>query len=131
MKKTVNYFFDQRIDKSSTIISCLIKIFGVNRVRAVYICQQCGLLGTIPWGCLTEKQRILIRNWFEEKNNARVMFGSELQKKIMEQIKKYTLNNSYRGSRMRKGLPVNGQRTRRNAKTAKKLNSFKVLLRMR
>jgi len=60
------------------------------------------------------------------------------QKKILEQIQKYILENDlkrevafaikrlkeikcYRGMRHNLGLPVRGQLTRKNAKTAKKL----------
>lgn len=47
------------------------------------------------------------------------LFEGDLRKKVVDNIKNLVEINSYRGIRHKRGLPVNGQRTRTNARTRK------------
>lgn len=47
------------------------------------------------------------------------LFEGDLRKKVNDNIKNQIEINSYKGIRHKRGLPVNGQRTRTNARTRK------------
>ena len=49
------------------------------------------------------------------------IIGDDLVKEIIANKRRYISINCYRGKRLRNGLPCNGQKTRSNARTAKKL----------
>lgn len=52
-----------------------------------------------------------------------LLIEQDLKRKVHSDIKHLIEINCYRGQRHRAGLPVRGQRTKVNAKTAKKLNA--------
>jgi small subunit ribosomal protein S13 len=61
----------------------------------------------------------------EEQSNdplARLVIEQDLRRKVRTNIQHMRSIGTYRGRRHAMGLPVNGQRTRSNAKTAKRLN---------
>lgn len=65
---------------------------------------------------LSKKEYLLLINYLKNK----ILFGSELEDKIFIDIRKQILLKTYKGLRHSYSLPVNGQRTKTNAKTRKK-----------
>ena len=64
---------------------------------------------------LTEAEEQKLRNIID--NN--YVVESDLQRQVTNNIKRLKDINAYRGLRHKNGLPVNGQRTRTNARTRK------------
>jgi len=94
------------------------KYFGINHFTAIKILSNLGLhlnsQNTKKYiGDFFSIETRLLKNFFFEK---------ELKDKKAKIITKLKLNGSYSGFRFSQGLPVNGQRTRTNRKTARKLN---------
>jgi small subunit ribosomal protein S13 len=53
-----------------------------------------------------------------ENLSSSIALGSDLKKLLKQNENNLALINSYRGIRLKKGLPVRGQRTHSNAQTA-------------
>lgn len=92
----------------------LTAIYGIGRPRARKICDSVGITPTTKIHTLSEDQIDLIR-----KEIAQYTLEGDLRREISMNIKRLMDLGCYRGIRHRKGLPVNGQRTKTNARTRK------------
>ena len=90
-------------------------IYGIGQPTARQICAALGLSPDTKVRDLTD----------DEVNRLRAHIDGELQvegdlrRERQQAIKRLTEIGSYRGLRHRRGLPVNGQRTKTNARTRK------------
>jgi small subunit ribosomal protein S13 len=84
--------------------------------QAQNICEKAGVDQDIRVKDLTEKQEINIRNTIVDLG---IKVEGELRSEVAMNIKRLKDIGSYRGLRHRKGMPVNGQRTKTNARTRK------------
>ena len=100
-------------DNKQTEVS-LTYIFGIGRTRALEICSKTGISPSSKIADLTEEQLELIRT---EVNTQ--MVEGDLRREIATNIKRLQDLGTYRGIRHRRHLPVNGQRTKTNARTRK------------
>ena len=89
-------------------------IYGIGRHTAKLICDGAKVDSTIRVKDLTDDQLGAIRN---EIGNYKT--EGDLRREVALNIKRLTEIGCYRGTRHRKGLPVNGQRTKTNARTRK------------
>ena len=89
-------------------------IYGVGLKTAQKACADAGVEPTIRVKNLTEEQITAIRNEL-----AKVKTEGELRREVALNIKRLQEIGCYRGLRHRRGLPVNGQRTKTNARTRK------------
>jgi len=90
-------------------------IFGIGRVTSNKILSAVGISPDTRVKDLNEEQIAKIRDYIE--NHIRV--EGDLKREIMLNIKHLMEIGCYRGVRHRKGLPVRGQSTKRNARTRK------------
>lgn len=90
-------------------------IYGVGTTMAAKILDQAQVDPITKVKDLTEDEAQKIRKVIQE--NVRV--EGDLRKEVTGNIKRLMEIGSYRGVRHRKGLPVNGQRTKTNARTRK------------
>ncbi|MBC8043570.1 MAG: 30S ribosomal protein S13 [Rhizobacter sp.] len=90
-------------------------IYGIGRTSASYILEKAGISEDKKIGELTDNEATLIRNIVAAEFKVEGPARSEQQLSI----KRLMDIGSYRGLRHRRGLPVNGQRTRTNARTRK------------
>lgn len=120
------YFFGKQINFKKNVFVNLQKVAGIGEAKANYICLQCGIHSKILWGEIGEKQIFILAHWIEEVLAKKIVFGPELLKN--DKIKRNLLLSlkTTRGLRIAKGLPVNGQRTHTNGRTAK-LNNKKLI----
>ena len=79
------------------------------------ICKKYNLSPNTLVEDLTEGQQDKIKIYIE--NN--YIIENAINKQVNQNIIKYIQNNSRRGFRLRKGLPVRGQRTHSNGRTQK------------
>lgn len=90
-------------------------IYGVGTTLSAKILAETNVEPTTKVRDLTEDEAQKIRKVIQE--NIRV--EGDLRKEVTGNIKRLMEIGSYRGVRHRKGLPVNGQRTKTNARTRK------------
>jgi small subunit ribosomal protein S13 len=90
-------------------------VYGIGRPMANRILKETGVDPDIRVKDLTEEQIALIKNYVD--HNVRV--EGDLHREKALNIKRLMEIGCYRGVRHRKGLPVRGQHTKRNARTRK------------
>ena len=90
-------------------------IYGIGRPTAQKILKETGVNPDTRVKDLTEEDVSKLREYIE--HNLRV--EGELKAEVNLNIKRLIEINCYRGVRHRKGLPVRGQSTKRNARTRK------------
>jgi len=110
-------FFDRQFESKLNVCSCLLKLFGVNLSTAYRLCSYVGvsplaILKVIPIFKLREFEAFVFSNFTVERQ-----LKSEYRSDIETKVK----NGLYVGLRLLQSLPVRGQRTRSNARTAKML----------
>ena len=96
-----------------TVIS-LTYIYGIGRNLAKTICENAKVEPIKKAGDLTQDELIALR----DEINKHLTEG-DLRREVSMNIKTKMEINSYEGTRHKKGLPVRGQRTSRNARTRK------------
>ena len=100
-------------DNKHTEIS-LTYIFGIGKTRALDICSKTGISPSTKIGDLKEDELELIRN-----EVGQYLLEGDLRRDIATNIKRLQDLGTYRGIRHSRHLPVNGQRTKTNARTCK------------
>lgn len=103
------------IDDKKHIEIALTAIYGIGRPTAQKICQNCQIEPHLKFKDLSSEEIELIRD--QIKN---IIIEGDLRRTIAINIKRLIDINSYRGRRHKNNLPVRGQRTISNAKTAKR-----------
>ena len=89
-------------------------IFGIGRNRALEICSKAGINPSSKIGDLKEEELELIRT-----EVGKFTVEGDLRREVATNIKRLQDLGAYRGIRHRRHLPVNGQRTKTNARTRK------------
>ncbi len=90
-------------------------IFGIGRARAQEICAALGLALDTKVRDLTDEEITNLRNYID----ANLQVEGDLRRERSQAIKRLGEIGAYRGVRHRRALPVNGQRTKTNARTRK------------
>ncbi len=93
----------------------LTAIYGIGKTTAMAICSSTGIRSNKKVGELTEAELDMIR-----QEIGKYTVEGELRREVAIKIKQMMDLGSYKGIRHRRGLPVNGQRTKTNAKTRKR-----------
>ncbi len=92
----------------------LTAIYGVGRSLAKTICENAGVDTTKKIKDLTDDEISKLRKEIDKYD-----VEGELRRDVQMSIKNKMEINCYQGTRHKKGLPVRGQRTSRNARTRK------------
>ncbi|MDE6284573.1 MAG: 30S ribosomal protein S13 [Bacilli bacterium] len=92
----------------------LTEIYGIGRSLALTICKDASVEPTKKVKDLTEDEIAKLR-----KEVDKYVVEGDLRRDVQMAIKNKMEINCYQGIRHKKGLPVRGQRTSRNAKTRK------------
>jgi small subunit ribosomal protein S13 len=90
-------------------------IFGIGRSTAREICAGLGLSPDEKVRDLTDEEVTALRNYID----GNLQVEGDLRRERSQAIKRLGEIGSYRGIRHRRGLPVNGQRTKTNGRTRK------------
>lgn len=90
-------------------------IYGIGNKSAMDICQKTNIDPEVRINTLSNDEVALLRKVIEEEYK----IEGQLRTEIALNIKRLMDIGCYRGLRHRKGLPVNGQRTKTNARTRK------------
>jgi small subunit ribosomal protein S13 len=90
-------------------------IYGVGQPTARDICAALGLSPDTKIRDLTDEEVTKLQRHIDEQYQVE----GDLRRERQQAIKRLTEIGAYRGIRHRRGLPVNGQRTKTNARTRK------------
>src|ERR1035437_2300911 len=90
-------------------------IYGVGRSTSLKICNDLGLSPDTKVRDLTDEEITKLRNYIDQN----LEVEGDLRRERQQSIKRLIEIACYRGIRHRRGLPVNGQRTKTNARTRK------------
>ncbi len=90
-------------------------IFGIGPSSARKICAELGLSPDEKIRDLTDDEITKLRQYID----GNLSVEGDLRRDRQQAIKRLGEIGSYRGVRHRRGLPVNGQRTKTNARTRK------------
>ena len=102
------------LPKEKNIQTGLTRIYGIGRSLAETICNDAKVECGKKVQDLTEAEEAAIR-----KEVDKYLVEGELRREVNMNIKNKMEIGSYEGIRHKKGLPVRGQRTSRNARTRK------------
>ncbi|MEZ5500407.1 MAG: 30S ribosomal protein S13 [Steroidobacteraceae bacterium] len=102
------------IPMNKHVLIGLTHIYGIGRARAEQICQIANVETTTKVKDLTEVEVNNLRSTIQK-----ILVEGDLRREVSMNIKRLMDLGTYRGMRHRRGLPVNGQRTRTNARTRK------------
>jgi small subunit ribosomal protein S13 len=90
-------------------------IYGIGRSTANDVCAELGVDANTKVRALTDEEVTKLRTYID----ANLEVEGDLRRERSQAVKRLMEIGSYRGFRHRRGLPVNGQRTKTNARTRK------------
>ena len=102
------------IPNDKHICISLTYIYGIGRNLAKTICEKAKIEPTKKAGELSIDELNVLRDCIND-----YLVEGDLRREVNMNIKTKMEINSYQGTRHKKGLPVRGQRTNRNARTRK------------
>lgn len=110
------FLFNKNISEKKAIIYSLKKIYGINIYQSKKLCK---IFGINPKTTINKLNKIQLNKLIKYIND-NLKVENDLKKNVYNDIKKLITVKNNRGLRLSMGLPVNGQRTRTNAKNCKK-----------
>jgi small subunit ribosomal protein S13 len=113
------YLLESTIPEEKSVFFALRYIYGVGGKNSFLVCKKLGFSVNLKIKDLSKEQ---VNKLIKTLESLDIELSSELKK--IKSLKKKTLISikAYRGLRSNRGLPVRGQRTHTNAKTARKRN---------
>ena len=90
-------------------------IYGIGHTTALKVCSELGLSPDTKVRDLTDEEITKLQRHID----ASLQVEGDLRRERSQAIKRLQEIGAYRGGRHRRGLPVNGQRTKTNARTRK------------
>lgn len=112
------YILESKLPDNKSIFHALQYVYGIGKTRASLICKKLGFSENLKVKNLSENQIIQIIGVI---NSSDYVLAHDLKKLKLSFDKKLVAIKSYRGLRRVKGLPVRGQRTHTNARTARRI----------
>src|SRR5881409_1972932 len=90
-------------------------IYGIGRTTALKVCSDLGLSPETKVRDLTDDEITKLQRHID----GNLQVEGDLRRERSQAVKRLQEIGAYRGVRHRRGLPVNGQRTKTNARTRK------------
>jgi 30S ribosomal protein S13 len=103
------------IPNQKRLVIGLTYIYGIGQSTASKICAETGLSPDEKVKDLTDEEVTKLREYID----GNLQVEGDLRRERTQAIKRLQEIGAYRGFRHRRGLPVNGQRTKTNARTRK------------
>jgi small subunit ribosomal protein S13 len=115
------YLLETKLSENKSVLVALTYIYGIGHQTSSLICKKLGFTSNLKVKDLTEEQVIELQKIIELLN---LITNNELKQLRVQTLKRLVDIKSYRGLRKLRGLPVRGQRTHTNAKSARKTRKF-------
>jgi small subunit ribosomal protein S13 len=112
------YILETELLENKPIFFSLTKIFGIGHFQSSSICKKLGLSNNCKLSTLKPDQTAKLVKFIENSN---LLINNNLRKSKIMLAKNLVQIKAYKGIRKLRGLPVRGQRTHTNAKTASKI----------
>jgi len=109
-------------NQNQTLLANLMQVHGVNRGRAVEVCARFGFALTAKVNAVPVHLFPLFRRYLER----RYVLDKVLHKLLVLRLRTFLKEGSHRAMRMLWNLPSHGQRSKTNAKTAKRLTMERI-----
>jgi small subunit ribosomal protein S13 len=111
------YILNKNINPKKKLLVALVEIFGLGKYQSIQICNALGLSYTKYVKQLNPSEveqliQIITQNY---------EIGHDVRRIVSKNVQRLVDIGAYRGFRHREGLPVRGQRTHGNSRTAKKI----------
>ena len=115
------YLLETNLPDQKPVSYALTRVHGIGKDTASFICKKLGFSVNLKIKNLNQEQIAEMLQLIDALN---ISLNNELKKLKSLNLKKLISIKSYRGLRRVRGLPVRGQRTHTNAKSAKKNKRF-------
>lgn len=115
------YLLETNLPDQKSVLFALAYVHGIGQNTAFFICKKLGFSMNLKVKDLNQEQIIEI---LQLVDSLELLLNNELKKFKSLTLKKLVTIKSYRGLRRVRGLPVRGQRTHTNAKSARKQKRF-------
>ena len=115
------YLLETNLPENKSVFFALTQVYGIGKSTAFRICKKLGFSINLKIKDLTQEQTIEIIQTIDSLD---LTLNNELKKLKSLALKNLIDIKSYRGLRRVRGLPVRGQRTHTNAKSARKGRRF-------
>lgn len=115
------YFLETKLSEHKSVCFALTNIYGIGKNTAFIICKKLGFSINLKVKDLTQEQVVEMLQLIDSLN---LNLNNELKKLRSLTLKNLVSIKSYKGLRRKRGLPVRGQRTHTNAKSARKHRHF-------
>jgi small subunit ribosomal protein S13 len=115
---TIN--FNDMVQSHSTILKFLKTFSGLSLTLVTFLCKRYGVSPSAIASDVSKQKLLKLKIHIER----RVPIEGRITRIKSDAIRRFIVNKSTKGSRLLRGLPVRGQRTRANAQTQKKLKVF-------
>lgn len=115
------YFLETKLPEHKSVCFALINVHGIGKSTALIICKKLGFSVNLKIKDLTQEQIVEMLQLIDSLN---LYLNNELKKLKSLTLKNLVSIKSYKGLRRVRGLPVRGQRTHTNAKSARKHRRF-------
>lgn len=115
------YFLETKLPEQKSVYFALTNIYGIGKATAFVICKKLGFSINLKIKDLTQEQTIEMLQLIDSLN---LNFNNELKKLKSLTLKNLVSIKSYKGLRRVRGLPIRGQRTHTNARSARKYKRF-------
>jgi small subunit ribosomal protein S13 len=112
------YILETELLENKPIFFSLTRIFGIGHLQSFTICKKLGLSSNCKLSTLKPDQIVKLIKFIENSN---LLINSSLKKSKIMLAKNLVQIKAYKGIRRLRGLPIRGQRTHTNAKTAYKI----------
>ncbi len=110
------YLFESKLPENKSVQFALKYVYGIGKNRSFLICKKLGFSGNLKVKNLSTTQVNQVIRLIESLN---FVLANDLKRSNLLAKQRLVSIKSYRGLRKKKGLPVRGQRTHTNAKTAR------------
>lgn len=109
------------MDEKKSLEANLISIPGMSRKTALAVCQGVGFSPRSLWNSLEPAQKRRLQEWMQDffSKEGRLV-GVDYRRARQKGKESLIQMGSFRGIRLRLGLPVRGQRTKTNARTCRR-----------
>lgn len=111
------YIFESELLENELVFLSLISIYGFGKSTALTVCKRLGFSKNLKIKDLSKEQVNRLVRTIESLNKE---LASDLKKSKILSSKNLVAIKSYKGLRKIKGLPVRGQRTHTNSRSARK-----------
>jgi len=114
------YFLNTNLNNKKKVYIALTKIYGLGNYQTAQICDELGISSEKRIKQLTQIELEKLTN-FITQNYA---LGIDVKRPTLQNIQRLVKIGTYRGFRHIDGLPVRGQKTHGNSRTARKLKGI-------